>query len=75
MAGLRIVDLDGTDRWGNEIRNSWGDDWGSKNRHGVGGFGVLEVGGRWQRGKSGRARFGSCHSISHAECMNHARKQ
>ena len=53
MAGLRIVDLDGTDRWGNEIRNSWGDAWGSKNRHGVGGFGVLEVGGRWQRGNQG----------------------
>jgi hypothetical protein len=33
----------------NEIRNSWGDDWGSKNKHGVGGFGVLEVNGN--RGK------------------------
>jgi hypothetical protein len=43
---VRVVNLDGTDRWGLEIRNSWGDDWGSKNRHGVGGFSVLEYPGR-----------------------------
>jgi len=50
MGGVRIVDLEGRDRWGHEIRNSWGDDWGSKNKHGVGGFGVLEVGGNRGRG-------------------------
>lgn len=43
VAAVRVVQL-GRDSYGWEIRNSWGDDWGSKNEHGVGGFSVLEEG-------------------------------
>lgn len=42
--------LDGTDHWGNEIRNSWGESRGSANRHGVHGFEVYEVTGNSGKG-------------------------
>jgi|GEM_PF-1224881 len=41
MYGVRVVKLGRSD-YGIELRNSWGEGWGSKNKHGVGGFSVLE---------------------------------
>lgn len=50
MGGVRIIDLDGTDRWGHEIRNSWGENTGTANIHGVHGFQTFEVAGNSGRG-------------------------